>query len=231
MIPFKIISFKEYLKRTIRFCVFCIILYPTMSLNSSQNIISSQEKDQGWEIVKIDKNEVPSWIIYTRKIIGISFLEYKIEGNIESSPKACISSFKEEIHNQANDTSNKKYPTYEIRDESIDSLLTYVIHNEPFPFKSTEMSVRYVFFSDENGMTGVRWREAWEDSPNSSSKKLKRIETFRGGWNFDLISNNQTKAVNNVQFDPKKMPRWLFEPMVFNFLKKGLEDLRNKTIN
>jgi len=53
-------------------------------------------------------------------------------------------------------------PTYDIRQESDESLLTYVIHNEPFPLKDTEMSVRSIFSGDEGKNVGVRWQEAWE---------------------------------------------------------------------
>ncbi|MEM8969678.1 MAG: hypothetical protein AAGE93_24885, partial [Bacteroidota bacterium] len=83
-----------------------------------------------WKVVKADKNEEPSWTIYTRKLAGTNFIEYKIEGDIQSSPRACLSSFRQDIYHQANDSNNKKYPTYEIVDESQDNLLTYVIHKE-----------------------------------------------------------------------------------------------------
>ena len=48
------------------------------SCSSSQNISSSSEENYDWEIVKTDKNDSPSWIIYTRKIASTNFLEYKI---------------------------------------------------------------------------------------------------------------------------------------------------------
>ena len=157
------------------------------------------------------------------------FLEYKIEGDIESYPKACVASFKQDLYSLANGSNIKKYPTYEIVEESKENLLTYVIHNESFPFKDTEMSVRYLFFNDEDGETGVRWHEAWKDCQVKPSKKLNRVETFRGSWNFYPSAKNSCHAVNSVQFDPKKMPLWLVEPMVFKFLKNGLENLRETT--
>ena len=81
-----------------------------------------------WTIVKIDKSDQPAWVIYTRTIGGTNFLEYKIEGNIQSTSKACLGAFKQNLHNHADNTKNKKYPTYEISKESEESLLTYVIH-------------------------------------------------------------------------------------------------------
>lgn len=190
--------------------------------------IKEWEKNE-WKIVKVDKNEEPTWTIYKRKLVGTNFLEYKIEGDIKSSPKACVLTFKQDIHNQANDLKNKKFPTYEIEEESKDSLLTYVVYNEPFPLKDTEMSIRYTFFSDEDGSTGVRWKEAWDECPVQPSKKLNRIETFRGSWHFSSISPNHNKAVNSVQFDLKGMPQWLAQPMVLKFLKEGLEYIRDTT--
>lgn len=183
-----------------------------------------------WKIVKKDKNDSPSWIIYTRKIESTNFLEYKIEGNIKSTPKDCISSFRQDIHYQANDKVNKKYPTYDIVYESNDSIVTYIIHNEPFPLKDTEMSVKYIFYNNEEENTGVRWHEAWDDNSVSCSKKLNRVQTFRGHWNFSLTANDSCEATNSVSFDPKKMPLWLVEPMVFKFLKNGLEDLRETAV-
>ena len=154
-------------------------------------------------------------------------MEYKIEGDIQLSPEVCLGVFKENIHKLASGTENKKYPTYEISNQSDNSLLTYVVHNEPFFFKNTEMSVRYLFFINEDGSYGVKWNEAWEESQIKPSKKLKRVDTFRGSWSFSPITNNSSKAINNVQFDPKGMPLWLINPMVYKFLKEGLEDIRN----
>ena len=101
---------------------------------------------------------------------------------------------------------------------------------EPFPFKDTEMSIRYLFFSDDAGTTGVRWHEAWKECPIQPSKKLNRVETFRGSWNFSPATKGSCLVVNTVQFNPKKMPLWLVEPMVVKFLKEGLEDLRKWTL-
>lgn len=214
------------MKTAIGFWIFCVFLFSTTGCNSSRSANSSGEKNAEWKMVKSDKSDEPSWMIYTRKIVGTNWLEYKIEGDIRSSPKACLSSFRTDLHNQAKDLKNKKYPLYEISNESEESLLTYVIHNEPFPLKDTEMSVKYIFFSNEDGSAGVTWKEAWDDCPVQPSKKLSRVQTFRGSLNFSPTPNNSSKAVKSVKFDPKKMPMWLVEPMVFKFLKKGLEDLR-----
>lgn len=229
MITFKIINVKEQLKKAIRFFIFGAILCSTMSCNSYRNLISLEEKNQGWKIVKVDKKDEPTWIIYSRKLVGTRFLEYKIVGDIKSSPANCVASFKQEIHNQADDLKNKKYPTYEIVDESKDSLLTYVIHNEPFPLKDTEMCVRYIFFSNDDGSKGVSWKEAWDECPVQPSRKLNRVDTFRGSWHFQPSSSNYNQAVNSVQFDLKGMPLWLAPPMVIKFLKKGLENIRDTT--
>ena len=178
------------------------------------------------EIKKSPDGEVAKWIIYSRKIEGTSFLEYKIEGNIESTSKACVSAFRQDIHNQANDLKNEKYPTYGIVYESTDSLLVYLIHKEPFPFKNTEMSLRYLFFqSTESNTEEVKWEEAWDESSPSMSKKFNRVQTFRGSWNFTSITHDASLAVYSVQFDPKKMPMWLAEPMVNNLLIDGLENM------
>ncbi len=231
MNSFNIINLKKHFKKTLHFCVLCLILYTTMSCNSSQNIISSKGENQEWKIVKVSKNAEASWTISSRKIGGTNFFEYKIEGDIPSSPKACISSFRQDIYNLANGSKKKKYPTYKIVDESKESLLTYVIHKEPFPFKNTEMSIRYDFFQDpENTIEEVTWREAWEeDSVPAPSRKLSRVQSFRGSWYFSEISNNHTKAINTVQFDPKSMPQWIIRPMVVKFLRQGLENIREMT--
>lgn len=193
---------------------------------SAKNISIKESEKLEWRLVKVDKREVPTWKIYKRNLKGTNFLEYKIEGDIQSSPEACLEAFKKDIHKLANGAENKEYPTYEISEESEDSLLTYVIHNEPFPLRNTEMSVRYLFFSEEDGSFGVKWNEAWEESQIQPSKKLKRVDTFRGSWRFSPTKDNASKALNSVQFDPKGMPLWLINPMVYKFLKEGLEDIR-----
>ena len=181
------------------------------------------------EIKRSPDSEEEKWTIYSRKIKGTDFLEYKIQGDIKASSKACVAAFRRDILNQAADLNNKKYPTYEIVNQSTDSLLTYVVHNEPFPFKDTEMFVRYMFFNNEDGSTGVTWHEAWDESPIQLSKKLNRVETFRGSWIFAPTSDNSCQATNSVQFDPKGMPLWLVKPMVLKFLKNGLKDIRKKS--
>lgn len=180
------------------------------------------------EVKKSPEGKGEKWTIYSRKIKGTNFSEYKIEGDIEASPKACVAAFKQDILNHSADLKNKKYPTYEIASDSKDSLLTYVIHNEPFPLKDTEMSVRYVFSNDKDGSTGVTWHEAWAESQVQPSKKLNRVETFRGSWSFAPTSGNSCRAANSVQFDPKGMPLWLVKPMVMNFLKNGLASIREE---
>lgn len=208
-----------------------LIAFNLQSCVSSRNKnIKEWEKGQ-WQLVKVDKNIDPSWTVYKRKLVGTNFVEFKIEGDIKSSPKACVSAFKRDIHNQADDLENKKYPTYEIVDEETDNLLTYVIHKESFPFKNTEMSVRYHFLQDaESSVEEVKWREAWDgNTVPPPSKKLSRVETFRGSWHFSSVSSNHSKAISIVQFDPKKMPNWLVSPMVTKFLRKSLKDIRAMT--
>jgi hypothetical protein len=180
---------------------------------------------QWGEVKKSSDNDAKEWSVYSRKVKGTTSLEYKIEGNINSTPEACLAAFKQDLHQQADGSMEKKYPIYDIKEESEKGLLTYVVHNEPFIFKDTEMSVRYLFFNQEDGSTEVKWREAWEDCPIQASKKLNRIESFRGSWNFTPLVNNSSQGVKTVQFDPKKMPRWLFEPMVLKFLKDGLKEI------
>ena len=192
-------------------------------MSSRDRSIKNWEKYE-WKEIKKSKNEEVSWIIYKRKIKGTNFLEYKIKGEIQASPKACITIFNEVLYNQA--LNHKKFPTYQISHESKDSILTYVIHKEPFPLKNTEMSVRYLFNTHENNAASVTWNEAWEDCPNQPSKKLNRIETFRGSWHFLKTSDTTSLGVKSVNFDPKRMPKILVEPMVFKFLKDELEDIR-----
>ncbi len=181
------------------------------------------------EVKKSPEGKGEKWTIYSRKIKGTNFSEYKIEGDIQAAPKACVAAFKQDILNQSADLKNKKHPTYEIKINSKDSLLTYVIHNEPFPFKDTEMSVMYIFFNDKDGNTGITWHEAWEESQIHPSKKLNRVQIFRGSWSFSSTSNNSCQATNSVQFDPKGMPLWLVKPMVMKFLKNGIENIRKET--
>lgn len=208
---------------------FVLVAFSHQSCVSPRNRSIKEWERYEWNIVKTDKNENPTWAIYTRKHIGTDFLEYKIEGDIASYPKACVASFKQDLYNLANGSNSKKYPTYEIVEESNESLLTYVVHNEPFPLKDTEMSVRYTFFRNEDGSAGVRWNEAWDECSVLPSKKLNRVETFRGSWNFSSASTNSCKAANSIEFDLKGMPLWLAEPMVLKFLKEGLEDIRETT--
>ena len=203
----------------------------TYRINRLKNKSYKKWKSFEWtEIKRSSDKDIAEWTIYSRKIKGSNLVEYKIEGEIASSPEACVAAFRQDIYRLANKKENKKYPIYKIVNESADNLLTYVIHNEPFPFKDTEMSVMYTFSNNEKGDTKVSWNEAWAKSSVKQTKKLNRVETFRGSWQF-LKHSNHCSATNIVQFDPKGMPKFLVQPMVTNFLRNGLESLRETTSN
>lgn len=207
--------------------LYVAMIWLMVSCSSTKHLTSQEQDSYEWAVVKVDKDERPTWTIYSRKIAGTAFLEYKIEGPIASSATACLSIFKQDILDLAHGVKQEKdLSTYDLLAESSNELTTYVIHNEPFPLKDTEMSVRYLFVSEANGHAGVKWREAWEDCPIQPSKKLSRVQTFRGSIDFSPTSSTSCQAVQSVSFDPKKMPLWLVEPMVFKFLKKGLQDIR-----
>ena len=220
---------KLHLKNTTGYSIIGVLLITLSACGTSNRTLILERENQDWKMVKTDRNAHPSWTIYTRKIDGTDLLEYKIKGAIRSSPKACVAAFKQDILNQAANRDHKKYPIYEITDRSKDRLSTYVIHNEPFPLKDTEMSVKYEFYHEENGIAGVKWHEAWDECLVQPSKKLNRVETFRGSWNFSQTSSNSCNATNSIQFDLRGMPLWLAEPMVIKFLKKGLENIREIT--
>lgn len=221
---------KERRNKWVHLCGYAVFI-TLLSCGTTKSIKSSEIRETEWELVKKEKVDHPSWVIYSRKIVGTSFQEYKIEGDIASPASTCLNSFKQDIYDEANSPNNKKYPKYEIVRESKNSLSTYVIHNEPFPLNDTEMSVRYDFTSESDGSAGVKWKEDWSENTITPSKKLNRVETFRGSWNFTQTSPNSCKAVNILKFDPKKMPKWLVQPMVVKFLKNGLKDIRERSRN
>jgi hypothetical protein len=206
-----------------------VLLFTTVACKSTDGLISAAEEKEGWEMVKADKEEVPSWVIYRRKIEGTKELEYKIKGDIYAAPSICISEFKKNLYDLSKGEgkeSDYEYLQYDIVTDTTNNLCVYAIHNEPFPFKDTEMSILYTFQSDTTGNAEVRWREAWNDHPRPESKKLKRVESFRGSWQFSSTSNDVYEATNSVEFDLGNFPLFLAQPMVFKFLKNGLTDMR-----
>lgn len=219
---------RKLAKVAIRICFMAIVSSLFFSCSGYNRINSSGDENEGWTLVKVEKSDNPSWKAYSLKLTGTNFIEYKIEGDVASTTESCFTWFKQDIHELADGSKNKKYPTYEIVHESGDSLLTYVIHNEPYPLKDTEMSVRYVYFNHDSGAKSVKWHEAWDERFIEPSKKLNRVETFRGSWTFSPTTTGSTLAVTTVQFDPKNMPRFLVEPMVIKFLRGGLEDMRKR---
>jgi len=66
---------------------------------------------------------------------------------------------------------------YDTINETNDSLLTYVIHHEPFPLKNTEMSVLYHFSKKGDGSRMVSWHEAWDvESAPPESKSYPELQ-------------------------------------------------------
>lgn len=202
-----------------------------LSCHSPRTAIVSGE-NQGWTLFRTEKGDQPSWNIYTRQLPRTSIYEYKIEGLVGATPEACILVYRGDILALAAGTKiDKKLTTYDLLEETSDSLLTYVIHNEPFPLRDTEMCVRYRFSLGQDGAAVAEWVEAWDQRTIPPSKKLKRIDTFRGSWRFSPTANDSCMAVNTVQFDPGKMPMWLVNPMVVKFLREGLEDIRTMAVS
>ncbi|MCF8451068.1 MAG: hypothetical protein K9G49_14440 [Taibaiella sp.] len=197
---------------------------------SSSRIANQTDVDQqGWKVVKADKSENPTWVIFRRNEEGSSFYEYKIEGLVEASPENCIASFKQDLYDLSNGVkvdADYKYPTYKILSESSDTIVVYAIHKEPFPLKNTEMCIKYTFDYVKNGNARVQWQEAWADFPLEPSKKLNRIDTFRGSWTFTSTESDVYKASNTVQFDLKAAPIWFAQPMVNKFLVKGYKNFK-----
>ncbi|WP_323756129.1 hypothetical protein [Roseivirga sp.] len=65
-----------------------------------------------WKEIKTSRDsEDEKWTIYSRNIKGTNFSEYKIEGEIKASSKACIAAFKQDIHTQAADLKNIREET------------------------------------------------------------------------------------------------------------------------
>lgn len=226
----------ELRRRSVYILVLGISTLLFVGCSSNQAIRLKNKSIKEWEsyqlkeIKKSPDDEMEKWTIYSRRIQGTNFLEYRIEGEVMASAEDCLQAFKQDILNQSTDSNNTKFPTYDIVHKTKDSLLTYVIHNEPFPLKDTEMSVRYIFSNDASGNTGVEWHEAWEETKIKVSKKLSRVESFRGSWVFSPISKQSCLAANSVKFDPKGMPMWMIKPMVFKFLIEGLKTIREESV-
>ncbi len=195
-----------------------------VSCSSSRIANQSQVDQQGWKVVKAGNSVDSTWVISRRNEKGSDFYEYKIEGLVEALPANCIASFKQDIYDLSNEVKKEgeyKYSTYQIVEESSNALVVYAIHKEPFPLKNTEMSIKYTFDSARNGNAKVHWHEAWADFPVEPSKKLNRIDTFRGSWTFTSTESDLYKASNWVQFNLKGAPIWFAQPMVNKFLVKG----------
>lgn len=191
-----------------------------MSCSSSRIAKQSEVDEQGWKTIKADKTEEAAWIIYRRNKKGGNFYEYKIEGLVEASPERCIASYKQDIYDRSNGikkVGDYKYSTYNIVSETSDAVYIYAIHNEPFPLKDTEMNLKFIFDSGIKGNTGVKWHEAWDEFPVVPSRKLNRVETFRGSWRFTSTDDKLYKASNTVQFVLKGQPIWFAQPMVNKF--------------
>lgn len=175
----------------------CMILLASTVLNSCSPYRINRLKNKSYkewktfqwtEIKSSSDQDVTDWTIYSRKFKGTNLTEFKIEGEIGASPENCIVAFRQEINQQAAKIDNKKYPAYQIISESADSLLTYVIHNEPFPFKDTEMLVQYVFSTSKDGSKEVKLKESRDEYSIEESKKtetcgnLSRVLALHRGW-------------------------------------------------
>ncbi|MEM9327790.1 MAG: hypothetical protein AAGA85_19125 [Bacteroidota bacterium] len=176
----------------------------------------------GWVTIEASDDGAPFEIL-ARKLSDSPLFEYQIKSELGLSASACQAALRRGIRLLAAGLDGDEYPVYQIVYESVDSLLTYVIHDEPFPFKNTEMVVRYDYYLHEDGQMGVTWKEAWDEYDVRPSSKLSRVETFRGSWNFAPVTDHTTNAIHTVQFDPKGMPRWLAEPMLIKFMKDSFE--------
>ncbi|MCM4173806.1 hypothetical protein DHD32_20230 [Arenibacter sp. TNZ] len=186
------------------------------------NTLTTTPKD--WELVKEDKSGCK---LYSRETNGTDIKEFKVVGIIKSVSDTPLYWVKDKIIQNSN--YEKRDPVIEILEDTPTGLLTYSISKMPWPIKDREMCERYIYYQQtDNGINGIRWKEAWEECPKLASNKLVRMPIIRGKWEFVSVDNKNTEAIYVAQFDPGKgMPSGMVNRMAGKFLIEEFNSIKN----
>ena len=177
-----------------------------------------------WRIIKQNKKEGSSYILYNKPHSGSKFLEFRITGAIEEIPENVIKIARNQI---TKDQYLPKEMKQTILTDTIDLFITYYEINLPFMFRDRDLAIRYDFYGDSATNTyGLKWHDVPELAPPIPEGVI-RMKASLGGWNFSPGKNGTTLATF-VQFGDLggKMPAWLVNKMGGKTLIDDLNRLR-----
>ncbi|MET1260698.1 hypothetical protein ABV409_15225 [Flagellimonas sp. DF-77] len=178
-----------------------------------------------WQAIS-NKSKEEGSITLARRQLGKREWEYRISGQIGLTPKQALLGFEEAIHAKAGAPASKEYPIYDLQRKNDSALLVYMTHKESFPFRDTELCVRYTRTKADNANQGLRWETAWPDCTTNTDRRWKRVERFEGAVQFTALDQESSRMTQTIRFDLKGMPLWLAHTMVVTYLKKAYRELR-----
>ena len=209
-----------------------LLLFSTISiLNacSPQNRSIKKWESLEWQRLASD-GEASSHEIYTRKVKGSPFKEFKIKGIVQASPKEAIAALRYRTE-QWQEFYAEDQGFFEIIESSPHELLVYSVFKLPFPFKARSMCER--FFIEEDTITGttkITWHQEWEKAP--PEKGIIRMPVAKGSWIFETHGEDESLATYQVYTDPGgRLPGWMYNSTVRKGLPKELEDIGNIAAN
>ncbi|WP_165819381.1 START domain-containing protein [Flagellimonas aquimarina] len=205
-----------------------LILVPLAGCSTHRAIRLRNKSLKEWGAYQWSKDKEHSavnktWTIYSRKVKGSKFKEFKITGKVMASPKKAVMAFQEEIVN------NKSYPyknegSFKILSSSKDSLIVYSVHPMPFPFRDRSICKRVQISSDsESGIKKIQWTEDWV-SNTEDTKGTVHMNRANGFWMFEPGGKSQSIATYVVHAEPGgNIPAWLFNSTIEKGLVKKLK--------
>jgi len=172
-----------------------------------------------WELLQSNGKHL-ACKIYSRKVKGSKFREYKAVAEINVSPENAVKALREKNENSQKHL-DKGIGHVEILNSSANEIVAYSVYNLPFPFKDRAMCERFTFSENrETGMHRISWKEDWSVGPKTE-KACVRMPIARGSWEFTPVGEDKSKAVYIVHTEPGgAIKPW----MVNGTIKKGIPD-------
>ena len=222
---------KAYL-RTVQYLVILSAGAFGLSACVTDRAIQSRNQDiEAWEAYEwqLERNsaagEQPAWTVYSRKVEGSAFKEFKVEGVIRVSPAEAVRALREKTEN-SEAYLDEDEGFIRVLHQTSDEAWVYSVYRMPFPFRDRAMCERFVFASNaETGAWTITWQEDWEIE-HPETEGVVRMPVARGSWEFTPRGDNQSRAVYIVHTEPGgSLPAWLVNGSIGKELPRELQQI------
>ena len=188
-------------------------------LSVISGIVSADDSE--WKLSR-DRRDIK---IYTRRVEGIAFKQYKGVVTVNASLSSVIALF--EDHGAAKDWIDTCERIELVEQIAPNESITYSYNNAPWPAKDRDAVVHSVIKQDPETLTVSIVQEAISGHV-PLNRKAVRVEFIEGSWTLVPLEKNRTRITYQVLTDPGGgIPAWLVNAVAISQPFNTLEGFRD----